>query len=85
MALPSRRAPESEDKRRIGGNGWARTHSNVDGLPEYPVPPLRVSNHLRVAPADIQHHGVHRPCDAAPHLNVCYTVVHAHHLHQEGE
>lgn len=54
---------------------------DVEGLAEDPVPPLGVRDHLRVAPAHVQHDRVLRARDLAPHLDVPHAVVHP----DEGE
>lgn len=58
----------------------ARTHCDVYCLPEDAVSALRVSDDLRVATADVEHDGVHSASHAAPHLDVCDAVIHAHYL-----
>lgn len=50
---------------------------DVEGLAEDAVPPLGVRDHLRVAPAHVQHDRVPGPRDRAPHLDVAHAVVHA--------
>lgn len=50
---------------------------DIDGLPEYPVPPFAVRDDLRVAAGDVQYDGVHGAGDRASHLDVRDAVVDA--------